>query len=203
MSAPASVSRQLSAAIWLRPMQRTAVGLSVVAMVGSLPTVVEQPLATAGALGFAGALYLAASTWGSSIIHGIGSTESVVVAQQLPVTMSGVWQLMRDSISMMEVILDAIVNSDLPHWPTVLFLYLAVCLTVRMTPFEGNRRGAIAAILLSGVVIWIIAAMAGGVDTWILESWPLLSFTVGMLRIPNCAALLEKLRRLAASCSRR
>lgn len=131
-------------------------------------------------LACAGALYATAAFWGRSVIDGISGAETAV-AQELPHTLGGLWELLRNSISLMETIVNAIIHSDLPNWPTVLFLYLAVCLTVRMTPFEGNRRGALGAIMLSGVVIWIVASMASPVEGFVRTSWPLLSFTVGML----------------------
>jgi hypothetical protein len=45
--------------VWRRPMQRTAVVMSLIAVLGTLPTAASQTLATAVALGFTGALYLA------------------------------------------------------------------------------------------------------------------------------------------------
>jgi hypothetical protein len=45
--------------IWRRPMERMAVVMSLIAVLGTLPTAVSQTLATAVALGFTGALYLA------------------------------------------------------------------------------------------------------------------------------------------------
>jgi hypothetical protein len=91
------------------------------------------------------------------------------------------WQLLRSSVDVMEDMLHAIMYSDLRDWRTLAFLYLAVCLTVRMTPFEGNRRGAIGAILLAGAVIWVAASISDALHGGILASWSLLSFVVGML----------------------
>jgi len=45
--------------VWCRPMERTAVVLAVLTVVGTLPTAPSQTLATAVALGFSGALFLA------------------------------------------------------------------------------------------------------------------------------------------------
>jgi hypothetical protein len=77
--------------------------------------------------------------------------------------------------------LDAILLSDRANWANWLFLYLAVCLTVRMTPFEGNRRGAVVAILLSGLVIGLLASFIPPVERAVVSSWEVLSFAVGML----------------------
>jgi hypothetical protein len=45
--------------LWRRPLERVAVLLSVTAIVGTIPSVVDNGQATAAALGFAGVLYLA------------------------------------------------------------------------------------------------------------------------------------------------
>ena len=140
-------------------------------------------------LACAAALYAAARTWGRSIIDGFGES-GLLVTQTLPKSAPDVWQLLRDSITLMENMLDAVVHSDLPHWPTALFLYLAVCLTVRMTPFEGNRRGALGAIVLSGVLIWIVGALTGRVDGALQSTWPLISFSVGVLLFLLLTSLL-------------
>lgn len=133
------------------------------------------PLVACGA-----GLYFAARFWGGSVL---GGTEPAVnVPKALPVSLAGVWQLLHGSIDLLERMLNAIVQSDLPNWPTVLFLYLAVCLTVRMAPFEGHQRGAIGAIFLAAIVISVIASLVPSARTFVeTSSWPILSFAVGML----------------------
>ena len=121
-------------------------------------------------------LYLVAMLWGGELVISTGGVE-----QELPLTLGGIWNLLRDSITLVEGIVNAILQSHLLSWATVLFLYLAVCLTVRMAPFEGNRRGAIGAIVLAGIVIAIIDSLPIGAGSMVLTSWPILSFAVAML----------------------
>lgn len=110
--------------------------------------------------------------------------------QVLPLTLAGFWELLRTSITVTENMLDSILGSNLANWANILFLYLAVCLTVRMTPFEGNRRGAIGAILLSGLVIAILGSFASPVENAVLTSWAVLNFAVGMLLFLLIVSLL-------------
>jgi hypothetical protein len=135
----------------------------------------------------AACLYLAARTLGRGVLI---AEPSAQVPQVLPLTMAGIWDLLRTSITVSQNMLDAILASDLLNWANVLFLYLAVCLTVRMTPFEGNRRGAIAAIFLSGLVIGLVASLVSAVQGAVLSSWPILSFAVGMLLFLLLVSLL-------------
>ncbi len=129
-------------------------------------------------LACAACLYLAASTFGRNMLVQEATGD---LPQQLPLSLAAFWDLLRTGITVTEDMLAAILASDLTNWPNVLFLYLSICLTIRMTPFEGNRRGAIGAILLAGLVIAIVASLASPVEHAVRSSWPILTFAVGML----------------------
>ncbi|MFQ5807335.1 MAG: hypothetical protein ACE5I3_12885 [Phycisphaerae bacterium] len=135
----------------------------------------------------AACLYLAARTLGREMLVEGASPE---LPQALPLTLAGLWELLRTSITVTENMLNAILSSDLMNWANVLFLYLAVCLTVRMAPFEGNRRGAIGAILLSGLVIGLVASLVSAVEGAVRSSWPILNFAVGVLLFLLLVSLL-------------
>lgn len=126
----------------------------------------------------AASLYVVARFWGEKVI---GRADGMELPKALPLTLGGFWELLRQSITLVESMLNAIIGSDLPNWPTVLFLYLAVCLTVRMAPFEDNRRGAIGAIFLAAIVIAIMASFLPAANAFVVSSWPILSFAVAML----------------------
>ncbi|MBU0640059.1 MAG: hypothetical protein KKB50_14435 [Planctomycetes bacterium] len=126
-------------------------------------------------------LYVAARLLGGSVLGELSGGAALEVSRTLPTSLAAFWQLLHGCVDLMERVLNAIIHSDLPNWPTIVFLYLAVCLTVRMAPFEGNRRGAIGAIVLAGVIIGIVAALVTPVRDLVESSWPILSFAVGML----------------------
>ncbi|MFN0137329.1 MAG: hypothetical protein ACKVS9_14595 [Phycisphaerae bacterium] len=128
-----------------------------------------------------GCLYMAAYWWGGSVLSGMMQQAAVQVPQVLPTTLPAVWELLRTLITVSETMLNSIIRADLANWSTVLFLYLAVCLTVRMTPMEGNRRGALAAIFFAGLIVALLASFSPRVQTFLQSSWPILSFAVGML----------------------
>lgn len=135
-------------------------------------------------------LYAAARLWGTPVVGGLDGRTPLDVPRCLPTTLSAVWELLRGSVTLMESLLNAIRRSDLSQWRTLLFLYLAVCLTVRMTPFQGNRRGAIAAILLAGLTIGVLGTAISPFEGLIEQSWPVLSFAVGMLLFLLTVSLL-------------
>jgi len=135
----------------------------------------------------AGCLYVARSLWGASVFR---HEPFVQVSQALPTTLDGFWTLLRQCIDAMEGMVAAIQASDLPNWPTLLFLYLAVCLTVRMAPFAGHRRGAMGAIALAGLAAWIAGFATEQTSVLVQNSWPILSFAVAMLLFLLLVSLL-------------
>lgn len=138
----------------------------------------------------AACLYVTAHFWGHGVLGNLAGNAALRVPQMLPTTLAGVWELLRGSVTLIENMLAAIMNSDLPNWPTALFLYLAVCLTVRMAPFPDNRRGAIGAIFLAAVVIAVVASLMPAARTAVLSSWPILSFATAMLLFLLLVSLL-------------
>lgn len=135
----------------------------------------------------AACLYLTTRTLGRGILV---RDFSLTLPQQLPASLPEFWGLLHAGINVTDRMLASIILSDLTNWTNLLFLYLAVCLTVRMTPFEGNRRGAIGAILLSGVVIGALSTFVAPVEAAVLSSWAVLTFAVGMLLFLLIVSLL-------------
>ncbi|MGE3180570.1 MAG: hypothetical protein AB7N71_03000 [Phycisphaerae bacterium] len=133
------------------------------------------PLVACGAC-----LYIAARSLGRPLVWNL-AVERIDVARTLPTSLAGVWALLRDAIALAEDMLTGILQTELLDVANIVFLYLAVCLTVRMAPFAGNRRGAIGAVLLAGLLITVVSLLLRNSDDWIHRGWPLLTFSVGMV----------------------
>lgn len=116
--------------------------------------------------------------------------ESVTTA--LPKSLAGGFELLRDLITQSERTLAAVLTGDFGDWHAWLFLYLLVCLTVRMAPFPGNLRGALGAIPLLGLLTALAANFAPGVSERIHQGWPTLSLAVGALLLLLLISLLVR-----------
>jgi len=144
------------------------------------------PLVACAACLWAAARYLGQGILGKQATEG-GAWS---VPQELPTTLDGAWNLLHQALDVSQAVLDGILHSNLTDWRNALFVYLAVCLTVRMTPIEGNRRGAVGAIVLFGILTAIVGQLwPAGADA-IASSWPILSFAVGMLLFLLLVSLL-------------
>ena len=111
------------------------------------------------------------------------------VAAALPESMPGVWQLLRDQVTLAENALDAARSADTGRWQAWLFIYLLICLTVRMAPFPGTMRGSLGAILLLGVGAWAIGMVVPASGSAILGGWPIMSLSVATLSFLLLASL--------------
>lgn len=130
-------------------------------------------------------LYVAAAYWGRHVVRNMVAANARLLPQTLPESWAavpaGFWSLLHTGVDLAAAVFNGILRSDLTDWPNALFVYLAVCLTVRMAPFEGHRRGAIGAIFLGAILCGVLAWVIPDAGNFVESSWPILTFTVGML----------------------
>jgi hypothetical protein len=124
------------------------------------------------------ALVVAIKWWGVWVFYGMHRD---IVPQALPLDLTMIFVLLHEAVDAAEAMLVAIRKSDLTNWQTLLFIYVATCLTVRMAPFRGHERGAVVALALAGLLIWIAGLLSGQVATLIEQGWPMLSFVASLL----------------------
>lgn len=112
--------------------------------------------------------------------------------RELPTTLAAVWPMLRHTITLVERLVNATFRSPVGDWRTWLFVYLAICLTVRMAPLPGTLRGAIGAIAVLGGITWVIGAVSARGDnqaSFVDRSWPLITFSVATLLFLLIASL--------------
>ena len=98
--------------------------------------------------------------------------------------------MLRDLITLMESTVSAIGSADFHNWKTVVFLYLLLCLVVRMAPFPGNLRGALGAIVLLGIGGGAASSLFDIADPRVQSGWSVLNLTVAVLLILLFVSLL-------------
>ena len=111
----------------------------------------------------------------------MGKMSVSVIGPTLPTTMSGIWQLLRDQVSLVESLFNALCAANLADWKTGLFVYLVVCLAVRIAPFPGTLRGSLVAILVLGVVAAAVTSLFDVADPRVRTGWSVLNFTTATL----------------------
>lgn len=113
-----------------------------------------------------------------------------VVGPRLPTSLGGFWQLLRDQITLVESTVAAIGSANYRDWKTIAFLYLLICLVVRMAPFPGNLRGALGAILILGIGGGVASSVFDLADPRVQAGWSVLNLTVAVLLLLLFASLI-------------
>lgn len=140
-----------------------------------IPIVGPIVIALLPLVGCAVAIYWVAYYFDSPILARMDTSVSTE-AIGLPTTIPLMFQAMRQSLTLVEQFLETMRTSDLSNWKTLLFLYLVICLTVRMAPFTGNLKGSLGAILLFGVIAFLIGQLTSNTAAWLRSAWPLVNF---------------------------
>ncbi len=135
------------------------------------------------------ALFLVAGRLGGSMVATI---QGAVISPTLPTSMAGFWQLLRDQITLVESVTAALAGADLTSGFTWLFVYLLICLTVRMAPFKGYLRGSLGAILVLGITAAAVTTLFDVADPRVQSGWAVLSLTVGTLNLLLITSLVVR-----------
>ncbi len=134
-------------------------------------------------------VYAVVSMLGMPVLRGIDQS---AVGPTLPTSMPQIWQMLRDQISLMESLVNAVGATNLAAWQTWLFLYLLVCLSIRIAPVRGNLRGSLGAILVLGVVAAILGSFWDTGSARVQGGWALLSLTVATLWLLMSLSLITR-----------
>jgi len=118
--------------------------------------------------------------------------EQDVVGPVLPTSLAGVWQMLRDLITLAESLVATVATADFTNWATWVFLYLLACLSVQIAPFPGNLRGALGAILVLGVGGAALSSWLDVADPRVQNVWSVLNLTVGTLLFLLLLSLLVR-----------
>ncbi len=135
----------------------------------------------------AAGVYIASMKLGGDVISQMSKQ---TVAQHLPQTQAAFWSLLHDTVTLTERMVGIMLRIDWVYWKTLLFVYLLICLTVRMAPLPGNVRGSLGAILLVGLLVAAVGTTTPKVTEVILSNWPVLSLSVGTLLLLLMISLL-------------
>lgn len=111
----------------------------------------------------------------------VGDLVSGEVARALPLGVAAFWDLLRHQIDLMEQMLIVASRAGQADWRAWLFMYLTICLTVRMAPLPGNLRGALGAIAALGVITFLTGLVFEPTHSFVERGWGMLSLTATTL----------------------
>jgi hypothetical protein len=141
-------------------------------------------------LGCAIAIYAVSQYLGSDILARMWLAAGSL--PDLPTELSKTFNLMHGMLDLVEDLVKVIMASNLRDWHNLLFVYLVICLTVRMAPLTGNIRGAVGALAVLGVLLFIVGQVASSSADLLSVMKPLITFSVAVLITLLIISLLIK-----------
>jgi len=120
------------------------------------------------------AIFFVARYLGETVLTGMQGHRAATV---LPTSVAAFWQFLRDGVTLVEALVDAVIVAWPGRWPLWLFLYLMVCLPVRMAPFPGYLRGSLGAIVLLGLISAGLGLLIESLPGVVERGWATLSLT--------------------------
>ena len=140
--------------------------------------------------GCAAAIYWVSSYLGGQILATMQNASPGELA--FPTTLALCFDTARHCINLVQQLVNSVQTGDYHDWRTWVFLYLVVCLTVRMAPLTGNLRGSIGAILVTGLLAFFLGQIMQSAPGFLTTAWPPIVFSVAVLLFLLAISLLAK-----------
>ena len=118
--------------------------------------------------------------------------------RSVPTSWGGAWEALHGQLHLLRRMAETWGRADWLDWRVGLFVYLALCLAIRLAPVSRPVRPTLAA----AVVISVVIALAGLVSTWfhdlVSKVWPLLTYVwTSLLLLLLLTLLVRGIIRLA------
>jgi hypothetical protein len=155
-----------------------------------IPVVGAIVIALLPLAGCAAAIYWVSRYLGTPILTGMRDHAPRQLV--LPTSVELFFNSIRAGVSLAQQLMDSVRASNYHDWRTWVFLYLVICLTVRMAPLTGNLRGSMGAILVTGLLAFVVGQITRSTPGFLETAWPLIVFSVSVLMFLLMVSLLVK-----------
>ncbi|MDP7637266.1 MAG: hypothetical protein QF577_06940 [Phycisphaerae bacterium] len=113
--------------------------------------------------------------------------------QELPTTWDGLWIHLSDQLRILRGICEMCPKLQWKNWRVGLFVYLAICLTVRLGPVSRPIHATLGAAIAASAVIALIGVISGEQFAALIKDiWPLLTFMWASLMLLLVGTLIVR-----------
>lgn len=116
--------------------------------------------------------------------------ESAMLAQSIPTSWSAFWSSLRGQIDLVRRMCETWGLADWLNWRVGLFVYLAVCLSIRLAPVSRPVRPTLGAAIAISALIALAGAMSSSFEGLVTDLWPLLTYVWASLLLVLMLVLL-------------
>jgi hypothetical protein len=148
-------------------------------------------------LACAGGILVVHHLLGRHVTDQLGSiwSSSGELPEDLPMTWPAFWGQLSHLVHMQRQACEALPRLEWTRWEVVLFVYLSMCLAIRLTPMRGSARQKLAAVLLIAGIVAVVAGLVPQSREAVQTVWPLLTYvwtsllTVLLASLVLCGAI--------------
>jgi len=102
------------------------------------------------------------------------------------------WARMDDQLTLLRRTCETFARLDWLNWRVLLFVYLAMCLSIRLAPVQRDLRSTLAAAAILAVLIVLIGAVTTRFDRILQAARPILTYVWGNLLLLLALSLLAR-----------
>ena len=110
--------------------------------------------------------------------------------QSLPASWDGFWTFLSAQPKLMRRLCETFGDLTWSQWQTPAFIYLSICLTVRLAPARRNLRATLGAVVVLCGLLAILGAIWNNFAGSIQDLWPLLTYMYALALTLLVAVLL-------------
>ncbi len=130
----------------------------------------------------AAAVVVAHGLLGKSVTENfIGQAGMNALPKTLPSSWEGFWSLLSNQLELLKRMCETWFEINWTSWQAPLFVYLSICLSVRLAPAGRAMRNTLAAVLVIAAVIAAIGATSYKFGGLMESLWPLLTYIWSLL----------------------
>ena len=96
--------------------------------------------------------------------------------KDLPDTWSGFWTAVKDQVDLLRKTCEAWTELDWANWRVPVFVYAAICLSLRLAPARRDLRSTLAAVVVIAAALALAGAVSERFKGLMQDLWPLLTY---------------------------
>jgi len=139
----------------------------------------------------AGAIVAASSLLGRPVMDEF-SNAGESLPKSLPTSWHLLWEQIGRQVRLLRQTCEALARLDWLDWRVPLFVYLGMCLAVRLAPVRRDLRATLAAAVVIAGVIAIVGRFSNRFGDLMRDIWPLLAYVYATVLLLLIAAMLVR-----------
>ncbi len=127
-----------------------------------------------------GAIIIVHSLLGEPVIKQFTTADGILrlaaLPKELPSSWDGFWEQVTSIIHLLRRMCDTLISLDWLKWQVPLFIYLTICLAIRLAPVGRAMRPTLIALAAAAVIIGLIGIVSSSFKDVVEKVWPLLTY---------------------------